>query len=146
MRSEIGCVVLAVCAIGCRKRAPEFRDAHVPPPPGELRGTFALTYYWVSADNPGIGVKDDPLVPYVSVAIDPTVIAIGSRLYVRELDGTTLPGGGTSDGCVVAADVGGRIKGNKLDWFVGQRASYQELDARIQLTHVTVHAGGERCP
>ena len=137
-------MVLVSALLGC-KRARVVRDAAAPPPPGPARGTFALTYYWVTPDNPGIGVKDDPLVPYVSVAIDPTVIPMGSHLYLRELDGVLLPGGARSDGCVIAADVGGRIKGLRIDWFVGERAHYDELDARLELTHVTIHDGGARC-
>lgn len=138
-------LVLALTAVAsCKRKAT--RDAG-PPPPGTARGSFALTYYWVtpgSGENV-VGVKDQPLVPYRSVAVDPKVIPLGTHLYLRELDGAALPGGGTHDGCALAMDVGGKIKGDKIDWFVEAKANYRDLDDRLKLTHVTVHDGGMRC-
>jgi 3D (Asp-Asp-Asp) domain-containing protein len=130
--------------IGCRKRAREFRDA---PGPGISRGSFALTYYWASPGDPEntVGVKDMPLVPFVSVAVDPNVIPIGTHLYISELDGVVLPGGATHDGCAIAMDVGSKIRGQKIDWFVLAKDHYKALDPRLKLTHVTVHDGGMRC-
>lgn len=142
-------MVAVVCALlaagGCRKRR-EFRDAPLPPPPGAERGAFELTYYWDGEGDAAVGVKNDPLVPFVSVAVDPEVIPLGTRLYVKELDGAPLPSGGHHDGCVVAQDVGSKIKGRDIDWYVALKASYQYLDKLLQLTHVTVHDGGARCP
>lgn len=152
MRRGITTIIVLVCAIGgCRKRR-EFRDAAPRPPPGALRGSFALTYYWLGSDQPGVGVKDDPLVPFVSIAVDPTVIPLGTKLYVKDFDGVELPAldgsGATSlhDGCVLAQDIGGKIKDLKIDWFVRDKAHYQTLDKRHALTHVTIHDGGARCP
>jgi hypothetical protein len=51
------------------------------------------------------------------------------------------------DGCVIADDTGGRIKGSKLDFFVGEEANYRVLDRVLHdLERVTVHDGGARCP
>lgn len=148
--ASIALVCTLGAAAGCRKRR-EFRDAAPRPAAGALRGTFALTYYWLGSDQPGVGVKDDPLVPFVSVAVDPTVIPLGTKLYVQELDGMELPPrdaqpAAIHDGCVVAQDIGAKIKDLKIDWFVEHKAHYQFLDKRHALTHVTIHDGGARCP
>ena len=136
--------MFALACTACRKRAAH--DAG-PPPPGPARGSFGLTYYWVtpgSTENM-VGVKDQPLVPFVSIAVDPAVIPLGSHVYLRELDGVALPTGATFDGCAIAMDVGGKIKGQRIDWFVNQKANYTTLDRALALTQVTVHDGGQRC-
>jgi 3D (Asp-Asp-Asp) domain-containing protein len=96
----------------------------------------------------GIGVTSKtegayPLVPFRSIAVDPTVFVIGRWYYVPELAGkkTPSPSVFTHDGCVRAVDVGGAIKGAHIDFFVGDesaRASF-ELDA------VTLEEAGTRC-
>jgi 3D (Asp-Asp-Asp) domain-containing protein len=99
-------------------------------------------------DQPwGVGLDNRPLAPFVSLAVDRAVIPIGTALYIEELDGAPLPGVllALHDGCVVADDTGGRMKGAKIDWFVGRREAYALLDAQLHLTQVTVHDGGERC-
>ena len=65
-------------------------------------------------------------VPEPTLAVDPKLIKLGSLLYVPLLEGRLMPGrapagGYVHDGCVVADDVGGGIKGNQLDLFVGRR-------------------------
>jgi 3D (Asp-Asp-Asp) domain-containing protein len=95
----------------------------------------------------GAGVENRPLVPYLSVAVDRALVPIGTLLYIEELDGAQLPGTlvGVHDGCVVADDIGDRITGQHLDWFIGRHAAYALLDARLHLTNVTVREGGARC-
>jgi 3D (Asp-Asp-Asp) domain-containing protein len=98
----------------------------------------------------GMSAISRPLKPFRSIAVDPSVVKLGSILYVAELDGLTMPGtapwgGFVHDGCVVATDVGGGIDGMQIDFFVGKRAYKQALDARRKMKHVTVYPGGERC-
>ena len=95
--------------------------------------------------NPwGTGAGDRPLIPFRSVAVDRTVVPIGTRLYIEELDGIAFPGAALAlhDGCVTADDTGGRIVGAKLDFFVGGEAAYHTLDHAVNLDHVTVHDAG----
>ncbi len=46
------------------------------------------------------------------IAVDPRVIPLGTRVYVE------VPGAGADYGYAVAADVGGAIKGNKIDVYL----------------------------
>lgn len=51
------------------------------------------------------------------VAVDPSVIPLGSRVYVQGLNGTP------DYGYALAADKGGAIKGNKIDLYVDEHGS-----------------------
>ena len=199
-----------VCLVaGCGRSAPPKPEP--PPPPGAARGSFALTYYWMSVPPPsgaadtrlyardcsvlaevpaayakemtetgngrlpdgrtlvvagdcacarspcfrdetknlwGTGAGGRGLVPFRSIAVDRSVIPLGTRLWIQELDGIAFPDAALAlhDGCVIADDTGGKIKGTKLDFFVGDEASYHDLDRVVNLDHVTVHDGGARCP
>lgn len=211
IRSGFLLVLLLFSGAACRDKKPAYRDAAPRPAPGAVRGTFALTYYWVATQDEddrgavplttrdcktvasvseeyaddfflsgtgrlldgrvlgvtgdctcsrspcvevlppehpwGVGVQDRALVPFVSLAADPAVLPIGTHLYVPELDGALLPGSPTAhDGCVVVDDTGARMKGLRVDWFVGSKAHYRELHARLQLRRLTIHDGAPRCP
>jgi 3D (Asp-Asp-Asp) domain-containing protein len=102
----------------------------------------------------GRGAWGLPMTPFRMVAVDPTVIPLGTLLYVPELDGRRMPGrppggGFVHDGCVVAADVGGGIKGRQLDLFVAHRAYYVGLAQRgsshAWASKVEVWDGSARC-
>ena len=98
--------------------------------------------------NPwGTGASDRPLVPFRSIAVDRSVIPIGARLYIEELDGIALPNTlALHDGCVTADDTGGKIVGSKIDFFVGDEAAYHAFDRVLHVERVTVHDAGARCP
>lgn len=99
------------------------------------------TYPW------GMGNRSNPLVPFVSVATDTSVIASGTVLYSPEIDGVALPaemGGGVHDGCLRADDVGGGITGMHIDFFAALREYYTELDPQIPET-VTLYTDPPRC-
>lgn len=71
----------------------------------------------------GNGVGGHQLVPFRSIAVDPSHIAIGSLLYVPQARGSTitLPSGQqlVHDGYFYAVDVGNAIRGNHIDTFIG---------------------------
>ena len=86
----------------------------------------------------GLGIHNHYLYPFRTVAIDFTYLCkkaglpncsgyketdkkrfIGALLYISQLDGAKLPNGKTHDGYVCAHDVGGAIKSDRIDLFVG---------------------------
>lgn len=71
----------------------------------------------------GEGVNGLKLVPYRSIAVDRTDIPIGTVIYIPSARGikVILPNGETDthDGYFLAADVGGAIKDNHIDVFIG---------------------------
>jgi 3D (Asp-Asp-Asp) domain-containing protein len=98
----------------------------------------------------GTGVRERPLSPFRSVAVDPRHVSIGTTLYIPEFDGLIMPGrrpwgGFVHDGCVVADDQGGGVRGRQIDLFSARKGHYRALQRRHRLKKVTVFEGGERC-
>ena len=94
----------------------------------------------------GRGAGGRAIVPFKSVAVDRTVIAIGEPLYIPELDGIPLPDGSIHDGCVRADDTGGGIKKRKMDFFVMTYANFRFLlDQLLNVNWITPHVGAPRC-
>lgn len=90
------------------------------------------------------------LAPFRSVAIDTRIVPLGSLLYIPELDGVRMPGkapwgGYIHDGCVLADDRGGGIRGRELDLFVAKKPYVNMLYRRTKLTKVTVYDGRGWC-
>lgn len=76
------------------------------------------------ANNPfGDGVRNYPLIPYRTIAVDPNVIPYGTVLYIPDARGVELelPDGSvvTHDGYFFAGDTGGLIKQTHIDVFYG---------------------------
>ncbi|HKA90470.1 MAG TPA: 3D domain-containing protein [Haliangiales bacterium] len=111
---------------------------------------FSPCFVVLDAAHPwGTGADGRALVPFRSIAVDPTVLAIGARYWVKELAGVTMPGaegGFVHDGCVSADDTGGHILGMHIDFFAALRSNYLILDNRLGLAAVTLYEGGARCP
>jgi 3D (Asp-Asp-Asp) domain-containing protein len=60
-----------------------------------------------------------------SVAVDPRIVPIGSRLYIPQADNVTVDGR-TMNGVFYANDVGSAVRGKHIDIFIGRR---QNMDA-----------------
>jgi 3D (Asp-Asp-Asp) domain-containing protein len=98
----------------------------------------------------GTGAAGRSLDPFRSVAVDSDLVALGSKLYIPELDGMKMPGqapwgGFVHDGCVVADDRGGGVRGKQLDLFTAKKTHYKDLSKRLGLRRVTVLDGNRRC-
>lgn len=65
------------------------------------------TAYWykdpIDASGTGVAYDGNPAVPYETIAVDPKVIPLGSKVYVPGI------------GWCKAHDTGSAIKGNKID-------------------------------
>lgn len=71
--------------------------------------------------------KRTPLVPYLSIAVDPKEIPLGSTVFIYEARGMPLPPApdGSArfhDGYFKAIDIGGSILGTHIDVFSGPHA------------------------
>ena len=71
----------------------------------------------------GEGYGDTVLIPYRSIAVDPKYIPLGSIVYIPRSRGIKVksPTGKDIilDGYWVGNDIGGSIKGNHIDFYVG---------------------------
>lgn len=71
----------------------------------------------------GCGVRNHPLVPFRTIAVDPDTIPIETVLFVPELRGRSFEYEGQSfvhDGYLFAGDRGGAIKGRHIDVFLNE--------------------------
>ncbi len=81
-------------------------------------GTTAIRWIVCPPEAPyGYGVDKIPLVPFRSVAVDPTVVPIGTKVYIPKAVGAKLPDGSIHDGLFLAVDIGDAIKNQRIDMF-----------------------------
>ncbi len=96
----------------------------------------------------GRGAMGKGITPLLSVAVDSSVIPLGTPLYIPEYDGIARdPSGATKhDGCFVAEDRGLAVKGQHVDVFTGQR-EMTKLWNKLVPSHrgVTVVLDSPRC-
>lgn len=73
----------------------------------------------ISKLNYATGNKDNELIPFVSVACDQFRFKFNQWFFIPDGKGVKLPSGKIHDGWFQCADVGGLIKGNHIDVFIG---------------------------
>ena len=83
-----------------------------------------------------------------TVAVDPKVIPRHSVLFIKETVGLKLPDGTIHDGYWYASDVGGAIKGARIDLFTGAGAASMKVLQALNLTTISAVKVGmfEGCP
>jgi len=75
--------------------------------------------------DPGYGITaSGTRAKYGTVAVDPRVIPLGTRMYIESADGSFVYG------YCVAEDTGGAIKGNKVDLFFGSYSECMQFGRR----------------
>ena len=97
------------------------------------------TYYFLGAK--GVRARDSMgcrAVPMRTLAVDPRVVPKGSVVYIKETVGLPLPGGGVHDGLWYASDVGGAIKGQRIDLYTGQGAASARAIKTLNLQNLSV--------
>jgi 3D (Asp-Asp-Asp) domain-containing protein len=81
-------------------------------------GTKEIRWRWCGPEAPhGFGYEDRLLNPFRSVAVDPSVIPLDSKVYIPAARGAKLPDGSIHDGYFMAVDIGDLIKSKKIDIF-----------------------------
>lgn len=111
--------------------------ARVPKPDGSME----VRWRWCGPEAPyGYGFEDYILLPFRSAAVDPTVVPLGSKLYIPAARGARLPDGTVHDGYFHAIDIGSAITDRKIDLFTayGNQAAVFERHGMEtgKMTHV----------
>ncbi len=99
----------------------------------------------------GVGGRDSigcAPVAMRTVATDPKLIPRRTVLFIAETVGLPLPGGGVHDGFWYASDVGGAIKGARIDLYTGQGKASMKPIFNLNLKKLTVARAGtfKGCP
>jgi 3D (Asp-Asp-Asp) domain-containing protein len=86
--------------------------------------------------------------PMRTVAVDPAIVARHSIIFIKETVGLRLDGGGLHDGYWYASDIGGGVKGQRIDLFTGRGAGSMRAMRGLNLHTLTVTKVGDfaGCP
>lgn len=99
------------------------------------------TLYHIGAK--GVGGRDSlgcRVSPMRTLAVDPTLIPRRTIVFIKETVGMKMPGGGVHDGRWYASDIGGAIKGARVDLFTGSGAGSMGQFLRAGLSRGIVSA------
>ena len=77
----------------------------------------------------GRGATGQPITPFYTVAVDSSVIPLGTRIFVPELVGLPRLNGAKHDGCFLAEDRGLKVVGRRIDFFTGDPANTARWNA-----------------
>ena len=99
----------------------------------------------------GVGALDAlgcKVVAMRTVAVDRRLIAARSVLFIKETVGLKMPDGSAHDGYWYASDVGGAIKGPRIDLFTGAGAGSMGQARALNLSSLTAVKVGDfkGCP
>ncbi len=120
---------------------------------GSLPGTpaFRLKATLYHAGAVGVGALDSlgcKVVAMRTVAIDRKLIPRRTVLFIKETVGLPMPDGSKHDGMWYASDVGGAIKGQRIDLYTGHGAGSMKPLRSLNLAQLTATKVGEfkGCP
>ncbi len=99
----------------------------------------------------GVGALDSlgcKVVAMRTVAVDRRLIAPRSVLFIKETVGLKMPDGSAHDGYWYASDVGGAIKGQRIDLYTGAGAHSMVQARALNLASLTAVKVGDfkGCP
>jgi 3D (Asp-Asp-Asp) domain-containing protein len=99
----------------------------------------------------GVGALDSlgcKVVAMRTVAVDRRLIAPRSVLFIKETVGLKMPDGSAHDGYWYASDVGGAIKGQRIDLYTGAGAHSMAPAKTLNLASLTAVKVGDfkGCP
>jgi len=107
--------------------------------PGSVEWKMKATMYHAGAK--GIRAFDSlgcKVAAMRTVAVDPKVIPRRTVIFIKETVGLPMPNGEKHDGYWYASDIGGAIKGLKLDLFSGFGASSMKALREVDLSSLSV--------
>jgi 3D (Asp-Asp-Asp) domain-containing protein len=96
----------------------------------------------------GRGATGKAITPLLTVAVDSSIIPLGTPLYIPEYDGVArdLTGAATHDGCFMAEDRGLKVKGQHVDVFTGHHEITRLWNRLVPSNRgVTVVVDSPRC-
>lgn len=83
---------------------------------GRSIGRFRITFYTpYEGSIEGKTARGNKAIPYKTIAVDPRIIPLGTKLYIESL------------GVVIADDTGGAINGNRIDYCVSSKIEASRL-------------------
>ena len=89
----------------------------------------------------GVGALDAlgcKVVAMRTVAVDKNLIPKRSVLFIKETVGMKMPDGSVHDGYWYASDVGGAIKGKRIDLYTGRGAASAKFIKALNLQALSV--------
>jgi 3D (Asp-Asp-Asp) domain-containing protein len=89
-----------------------------------------------------------PVSPMRTVAADRALVSRHSIIFIKETVGMPLPDGGVHDGYWYVSDIGGAIRGERIDLFTGHDAASMRPLMGLNMKTLTVSKVGEfsGCP
>lgn len=117
-------------------------------PAGPAWNLKATLYH---AGAKGVGALDSlgcKVVAMRTAAVDKTLIPKRSILFIKETVGMKMPDGSIHDGYWYASDVGGAIKGKRIDLYTGKGAHSMNPAQPLNLAQLSAVKVGEfkGCP
>ncbi len=95
----------------------------------------------------GRGAMGKPITPLKSIAVDSTVIPLGTPVYVADFAGLPRPDGTKHDGCFLAEDRGTRVIGRQIDVFTGDPSVTAQWNKLVPSNRgVRVSLNDAKCP
>lgn len=120
---------------------------------GALPGTgvFNVKATLYHAGARGVGALDSlgcRVVPMRTIAVDKSIIPRRTVIFIKETVGLKMPDGKDHDGYWYASDVGGAIKGQRIDLYTGHGAASMKPIQKLNLATLTAVKVGQftGCP
>ena len=114
-------------------------------------GVFNVKATLYHAGAKGVGVLDSlgcKVVPMRTLAVDKSIIPRRTVVFIKETVGLKMPDGQAHDGYWYASDIGGAIKGQRVDLYTGHNAASMKTMRQLNLSTLTAVKVGQfkGCP
>lgn len=94
----------------------------------------------------GRGATGKAITPLRTIAVDSSVIPLGTRVFIADFVGLPRPDGTKHDGCFIAEDRGVRVIGRQIDVFTGDPAVTAQWNQLVPSNRgVRVSVDDRRC-